>query len=87
MSAASARPAATGGVWWPGDDPGQRQFVTLFADESLKLEGNDSIGPITVAYETWGRPSPTRDNAVLVEHALTGDSHAAGPAGVGHGTP
>ena len=28
-----------------------------------------------------------RDNAVLVEHALTGDSHAAGPAGAGHLTP
>jgi homoserine O-acetyltransferase/O-succinyltransferase len=42
---------------------------------------------VTVAYETWGRPSPTRDNAILIEHALTGDSHAAGPAGVGHPTP
>jgi len=40
-----------------------------------------------VAYETWGEPSPARDNAVLVLHALTGDSHAAGPAGPGHPTP
>ena len=37
-----------------------------------------------MAYETWGRPSPSRDNAVLVLHALTADSHAAGPAGPGH---
>jgi homoserine O-acetyltransferase/O-succinyltransferase len=84
MSAPSVRPAATRGVWWPGDEPGRRQFTALFAEESLQLEGGNSIGPVTVAYETWGRPSPTGDNAVLVEHALTGDSHAAGPAGAGH---
>ena len=83
----SVRPAATRGVWWPGDEPGRRQFSDLFTKEPLQLEGSDSIGPVTVAYETWGRPSPTGDNAVLVEHALTADSHAAGPAGAGHLTP
>jgi homoserine O-acetyltransferase/O-succinyltransferase len=87
MSATRARPAATSGLWWPGDDPGQRKFVTLFAETPLRLEGSGSIGPVTVAYETWGRPSPTGDNAVLVEHALTGDSHAAGPVGAGHLAP
>jgi homoserine O-acetyltransferase len=39
---------------------------------------------VTVAYETWGRLNSKADNAVLVLHALTGDSHAAGPAGPGH---
>jgi homoserine O-acetyltransferase len=39
-----------------------------------------------VAYETWGAPAPDGGNAVLVLHALTGDSHAAGPAGSGHPT-
>jgi homoserine O-acetyltransferase/O-succinyltransferase len=87
MSTGGIRPPALGGAWWPGDDPGRRNFLSLFVDESLKLEGSGSIGPITVAYETWGLPSPTRDNAVLIEHALTGDSHAAGPAGPGHATP
>jgi homoserine O-acetyltransferase len=42
---------------------------------------------VTVAYETWGRLNAARDNAVLVEHALTGDSHVVGPAGPGHPTP
>ncbi len=87
MSATSSRPAATRGVWWPGDDPGPRQFATLFVEVPLKLEGSDSIGPVTIAYETWGLPSPTRDNAVLVEHALTGHSHATASAGAGHLTP
>ena len=40
---------------------------------------------VTVAYETWGTLAPDASNAVLVLHALTGDSHAAGPAGAGHG--
>jgi homoserine O-acetyltransferase len=40
-----------------------------------------------MAYETWGTLDATRSNAVLVLHALTGDSHADGPAGPGHPTP
>ena len=40
-----------------------------------------------LAYETWGELSPAADNAVLVCHALTGDSHAAGELGNGHPTP
>jgi homoserine O-acetyltransferase len=41
---------------------------------------------LTVAYETWGRLNPAGDNAVLVLHALTGDSHIRGAAGPGHPT-
>lgn len=40
-----------------------------------------------LAFETWGRLAPDASNAVLVLHALTGDSHVAGPAGSGHPTP
>jgi homoserine O-acetyltransferase len=40
---------------------------------------------VTVAYETWGELAPDASNAVLVLHALSLDSHAAGPAGPGHG--
>ena len=43
--------------------------------------------PVDVAYETWGELDATRSNAVLVLHALTGDSHATGPAGPGHPSP
>jgi homoserine O-acetyltransferase len=42
---------------------------------------------VTVAYETWGRLAPDASNAVLVLHALSGDSHAVGAAGAGHPTP
>lgn len=45
---------------------------------ALKTHGGASLGPIDVAYETYGKLSPARDNAVFVCHALTGDAHAAG---------
>ncbi len=53
---------------------------------AVALEGGGSLPAVTVAYETWGRLDEGRGNAVLVLHALTGDSHAAGPAGPGHPT-
>ena len=56
----------------------------LFTDDPLALETGARLGPIDVAYETWGALTPARDNAVLVLHALTGDSHAAGPPEPGH---
>lgn len=59
----------------------------MFTDRPLQLELGRSLASVTVAYETWGQPNSARDNAVLIEHALTGDSHAAGPAGPGHITP
>src|SRR6202042_2600568 len=73
------------GAWRRGDDPGQRQFVTL--TDELKLEAGGSLPSATVAYDTWGELAPDASNAVLVLHALTGDSHAAGPAGPGHPQP
>jgi len=76
-------PPPVTGAWRPGDHPGHREFVT-FAD-GLKLEAGGRLESVTVAYETWGELNADRSNAVLVLHALTGDSHAAGPAGPGHG--
>jgi homoserine O-acetyltransferase len=56
----------------------------LFADAPLRLDLGASLNPVTVAYETWGHRSAAGDNAVLVLHALTGDSHAAGSIEPGH---
>ncbi|MGD0880739.1 MAG: homoserine O-acetyltransferase [Acidimicrobiales bacterium] len=74
--------------WQPGDEPGARRFALLATDDTagLPLESGSFLPGLTVAYETWGSPDSARSNAVLVLHALTGDSHAAGPAGPGHPT-
>jgi homoserine O-acetyltransferase len=44
----------------------------------LKLESGDSLGPITLAYETYGKLNRDKSNAILACHALSGDAHAAG---------
>ncbi len=48
------------------------------ADKPLELECGKTLGPIDVAYETYGQLNGARDNAVLLCHALSGDAHAAG---------
>jgi homoserine O-acetyltransferase len=57
----------------------QTHCVDLFTREHpLVLIGGQKLGPIRVAYETYGTLSPARDNAFFICHALTGDAHAAG---------
>ncbi len=57
----------------------ETQTVELFAPpHPLKVEEGNDLGPIQVAYETYGNLSPKRDNAIFVCHALTGDAHVAG---------
>jgi homoserine O-acetyltransferase len=81
---ADALPAS--GAWREGDPIGNRQFVGLADDRPFVLEGGGMLRSIRVAFETWGSLDATASNAVLVCHALTGDSHAAGPSGPGHPT-
>ena len=45
-----------------------------------KLESGDTLGPITLAYETYGTLNKDKSNAILALHALSGDAHAAGVA-------
>ncbi|NLX13774.1 MAG: homoserine O-acetyltransferase [Phycisphaerales bacterium] len=57
----------------------QPQTATLFTSpDELRLECGRMLGPIQVAYETYGSLNEAKDNAVLICHALTGDAHAAG---------
>lgn len=76
-------PPATG-AWREGDPVGRRQFLEI---GDLALESGTTLPDVRLAYETWGTLNAARDNAVLVEHALTGDSHVTGPAEPGHPTP
>jgi homoserine O-acetyltransferase len=74
------------GAWRPGDPVGGRRFVPVSPDRPFVLEGGGVLREVTVAYETWGELDADAANAVLVCHALTGDSHAAGRSGPGHPT-
>ncbi len=55
-----------------------RQYFT-FADngEPLQLDCGRSFGPVTLAYETWGRLNAEKSNVILILHAFSGDSHVA----------
>ncbi|MHB1007260.1 MAG: homoserine O-acetyltransferase MetX [Chloroflexota bacterium] len=46
--------------------------------DELELDSGEKLGPITLAYETYGRLNAERNNVVLACHALSGDAHAAG---------
>lgn len=46
-------------------------------DDPLELELGGQIQGIEVAYETYGQLNEARDNAILICHALSGDSHVA----------
>lgn len=50
----------------------------VLCKEGLPLDSGVTLGPITLAYETYGKLSPEKDNAILVCHALSGGAHAAG---------
>jgi homoserine O-acetyltransferase len=72
------------GAWLPGDPVGHRQFLTIATDHPMALDGGTTLSEVVVAYETWGTLAADGNNALLLCHAWTGDSHAAGPDGRGH---
>lgn len=57
----------------------RRQYARVASPEApLVLESGRTLEAVTLCYEVFGRLSPEGDNAILVCHALTGDSHVAG---------
>jgi homoserine O-acetyltransferase len=56
----------------------ERKYFTFAQDAPMPLDSGESLGPITLAYETYGALNADRSNAILIVHALSGDAHAAG---------
>ena len=74
------------GAWRENHDPGERQFIKI---GDLELESGEVLTNITIAYQSWGELNKNRDNAILINHALTGWSDVPGwwPSLVGPGLP
>ncbi|MGW0041797.1 homoserine O-acetyltransferase MetX [Rhodococcus sp. NPDC003348] len=81
-SVSGARPAGSH-EGFPSPD-GRLTSVSIGA---VTLESGAVLPDVTLAVQVWGEPNKTRDNVVLVEHALTGDSHVTGPADADNPSP
>ena len=46
--------------------------------DSVALDSGATLGPVDVAFETYGELNRQRTNAILALHAFSGDAHAAG---------
>lgn len=75
------------GAWRAGAQVGERRFHQVSPGRRFSLEGGGHLDEVTMAYETWGSLNSDASNAVLVCHALTGDSHAAGRSSEAHRSP
>jgi len=53
-------------------------YKFAYPPNKLSLDFGEKLGPITLAYETYGKLNSSKSNAVLILHALSGDAHAAG---------
>ena len=57
-----------------------KHFTFAELPHEFKLESGRTLGPITLAYETYGELNADKTNAILVMHAFSGNAHVAGPA-------
>ena len=60
------------------EKPETKSFTFAHPPDELRLESGEKLGPITLAYETYGDLNQQKSNAVLILHALSGDAHVAG---------
>ena len=56
----------------------KKHFSFAKPPNEMQLESGGKLGPVTIAYETYGELNSQRTNAILICHALSGDSHVAG---------
>ena len=74
------------GAWLESHDPGLRLFARI---GDIELESGQVLPDVTIAYQTWGELNAAGDNAIFINHAMTGWSDVPGwwPSMVGPGLP
>jgi len=65
----------------------KKYFTFAEPPDTMLLESNARLGPITIAYETLGTLNEDNSNVILILHALSGDSHVAGYYSEGDSKP
>jgi homoserine O-acetyltransferase len=78
--------ASITGAWLEDHAPGNRRFLKI---GDVLLEDGEVLKDVTIAYQSWGKLNENKDNAILVNHAMTGWSDVTGwwPSMVGPGLP
>lgn len=56
------------------------KYFTFAEKEAFRLESGRALGPVTLAYETFGALDAEKSNAILVMHAFSGSARVAGPS-------
>ncbi len=54
-----------------------QSFTFALPPHELVLESGEKLGPVTLAYGTYGNLNPDRSNAILILHALSDNAHAS----------
>ncbi len=82
----SHKEAPVTGAWLEHHAPGDRRFLKI---GDVGLESGETLEDVTIAFQSWGELNEKKDNAILVNHALTGWSDVTGwwPSMVGPGLP
>ena len=59
------------------EHPEAQGYLRQLKIGDLELESGVTLPQVTIGYETWGTLNEAGDNAILVLHALTGDTHVS----------
>lgn len=59
-------------------EPPPGETVLLATAQPMPLAQGGALGPVRIAYRSWGRLNRERSNAILIAHALSGDQYVTG---------